>query len=144
MSGIATQVGEWCLQWILGGRFLGSRFDEMLVTVERPLTALFQIKYRQGIVFANGDIRLGLNFYGGLPGFVNIRIGQTAQFGQPGFDVFTMRIEFLALSDWIKYTKIRRRIGAATSAPLPVEAVAGQVGIHQRVPKPLRPLLPGH
>ena len=52
-------------------------------------------------------------------------------------------VELLALRDRREDAKIRRRVRAAAGAPLPAERVAGEVGVHQRVPKPGRARLPG-
>ena len=54
---------------------------------------------------------------------------EVLEFGDKSFDVFGIRVEFLALRDRIEDTKVRGGIDAATGGPLPTAVVAGLIPV---------------
>ena len=52
-------------------------------------------------------------------------------------DVLAVRVELLRLQLGVEHAEVRRGIGPRPGDPLPVERVAGAVGVDERVPEPL-------
>jgi len=71
-----------------------------------------------------------------LPGAMYPFVGHSGKLRNPLPNVIALRIEFLALGDRIKDTKVWSSIGTATTYSLPSHSIIGQVGINQCIPKP--------
>ena len=68
---------------------------------------------------------------------------QLGQFRAPRADIFTYRVELLALQHRVEDAEIGRGIGATARNPLPGSAIGREVRIHQRIPEPGLTFLPG-
>ena len=108
-----------------------------MVSLQRGLPRGAVIDHRMRVAVARSDSGGGQDRLGGGPGLVHKRLGQGGQFGDPAAHVLAGLVKLLALGHRVENPEVGRRIRAAAGDPLPTARIAGQVGVHQRIPKPL-------
>src|SRR3569623_3209951 len=96
----------------------------------------------RGVVDADAAARGRQGLRVRTPRLVPPAIRQRGEFRQPATYIAATGVEFLSLQQRIEDAVIRRGVGAAARDPLPVEAVVGEVGVGQGLPKPARAIQP--
>ena len=71
-------------------------------------------------------------------------VRKTRKLGNPVSHVNAVWVEFSALQYRIEDTEERSGVHPAARDPLPADGIVGQVGVHERVPEPRGPVLPGY
>src|SRR5512133_1788366 len=101
----------------------------------------------QGLFALNGVInnrfRIALRHsLGRGPRLVQMLDRQIRELRYIALDVVTVGVELLGLARWVEDPKVRRRVGAATGNPLPIELVLRNVAVAQMSHEPLSAMPP--